>query len=79
VRRVGFAGRRAQELRKSLISDPQFMYALAKAYAGAGNIKVAEMTLQILRQEKPSEHGSADWHDAINFIAAQIKAGNQKN
>ena len=68
-----FAGRRAQELRNSLISDSEFMYALAKSYAGAGNVKVAEMTLQILRQEKPDENGSANWQEAINFLAEQLK------
>ena len=74
-----FAGRRAEELRNSLRSDPQFMYALAKSYAGAGNIHVAEMTLQLLRQETPNQHGTEEWHDAINFIAARVKSGNNKN
>lgn len=73
------AGRRAQELRNSLVKDPEFMYAVAKSYAGVGNIKVAEMTLAILNDQVPAQHGSADWQDAILFIRAQIAAGNQKN
>ena len=76
---AAFAGRRAQELRNSLIKDPEFMYAVTRGYAGVGNIKVAEMTLAILNQEVPSEHGSKDWSEAIAFIRAQIAAGNRKN
>jgi tetratricopeptide (TPR) repeat protein len=74
-----FAGRRAQWLRNSLIKDPEFMYAVSRGYAGAGNIKVAEQTLAILNQEVPSERGCRDWRDAIAFIRAQIDAGNRKN
>ena len=74
-----FAGRRAQELRDSLIKDPEFMYSVTRGYAGAGNIKVAEMTLALLNQQVPSARGSRDWNDAISFIRAQLAAGNQKN
>jgi tetratricopeptide (TPR) repeat protein len=74
-----FAGRRAQELRNSLIKDPEFMYAVTRGYAGVGNIKVAEMTLALLNQQVPSERGSRDWNGEIAFIRAQIAAGNQKN
>ena len=73
------AGRRAQELRNSLVKDPEFMYAVAKSFAGVGNITVAKKTLAILNDQVPAEHGSPDWQDAISFIRAQIDAGNQKN
>ncbi len=73
------AGRRAQELRNSLVKDPEFMYAVAKSYAGVGNITVAKMTLAILNEQVPAEHGGPDWQDAVSFIRAQIAAGNQKN
>jgi tetratricopeptide (TPR) repeat protein len=71
--------RRAQELRNSLIADPPFMYAVAKSYAAIGNITVAKKTLGMLIKEIPSERGSAEFNDAINFLAAQIKKGNVRN
>jgi tetratricopeptide (TPR) repeat protein len=74
-----FAGRRAQELKNSLVKEPEFMYSVAKSFAGVGNIAVAQKTLAILLQEVPNEHGSKGWQDAVEFIKAQIRAGNNKN
>jgi tetratricopeptide (TPR) repeat protein len=74
-----FAGRRAQEIRNVLIADPEFMYAVAKSYAGVGNITVAEKTLQILVNAKPDEHNTEAWRETINFLAEQVRAGNRKN
>lgn len=71
--------RRAQELRNSLISDPPFMYAVAKSYAGIGNITVAKKTMGMLLDAKPTERGSPEYRDAISFIVAEVKKGNVRN
>jgi tetratricopeptide (TPR) repeat protein len=70
---------RAQQLRNSLIDDPPFMYVVAKAYAGIGNMTAAKNVMGLLLNEKPSERGTPEYRDAVNFIAAEIKKGNVGN
>jgi tetratricopeptide (TPR) repeat protein len=71
--------RRAQELRHALIDDPPFMYVVAKAYAGVGNMAAVKSTMGLLLNEKPGERGTPEYREAVNFIAAEIKKGNLRN
>ena len=68
------AGRRAEDLRASLITDPELMYAVARSYAAIGNVPVAEKTMGILAHNNPSVRGTPDWNACIAFLAARLKA-----
>jgi tetratricopeptide (TPR) repeat protein len=72
------SGAQTVHLNSDIVKDPYFMYALAKAYSGAGNIDAAEKVLAALATKVPSARGTEDWKGTIAFMRDQVRAQNGK-
>lgn len=67
------AAQRAYEMKKeTTFSDPDFMYALSRAYASTGDTEAAKATLVQLLNRKPEVRGSDGYNSAIVFLREKI-------
>ncbi len=67
------AADQAYGLKKSLTSDPYFMYAAAKASAGVGNLHTAEVTLRLIAAKKPEVIQDPEFKKAVDFVNSKRK------
>lgn len=72
------AGQEAIKQRRGLSTDPEFVYAIARANAGLGRIELARQAMDLIVRLKPEVKDEPDYKETVNFIRAQEKAGKRK-
>jgi tetratricopeptide (TPR) repeat protein len=56
---------------RALTSDPYFMFAVARANAGLGQLEEAETTLELIAAKKPDVRGDPEFARAVQFVRAK--------
>ncbi|MDP3858175.1 MAG: hypothetical protein Q8Q73_10505 [Stagnimonas sp.] len=63
------AANKTFSLHKSVMSDPWFMLAVARAQAGLGDIADAETTLGVILSKRPEIERDPDYLTTVHFVA----------
>jgi tetratricopeptide (TPR) repeat protein len=67
------AGEIAFRLNRATMSDQHFMYAMAIANAGMGNVREATTTLRLIAAKKPEVRNDPEFLAAVEFVRKQAK------